>query len=210
VRIKPKRPPILIAIVGGSGSGKSWLADKLQDFLGERASRLSQDDFYRDRSDVLEARRGKINFDVPSAIDWLALENVLKTSLAGKPVRYQAYDFKTHTRSTKWLKLPRAEIILIDGLWLLRRPSLRKLFALKIFLDAPTSLRFQRRLQRDILFRGRTPESVRKQFRTTVQPMHQKFVAPQNRFGDVVLKRPPNLLKIRNLAARIKTLIAHR
>src|SRR5690242_2428305 len=104
----------LVAIVGGSGSGKSWLADKLKRLLGKRAARLSQDDFYRDRSRIPLLRRAKINFDSPRAIDWRALEKVLRALQAGRPTKFFCYDFKTHTRSSKCKTLERSEIVLVD------------------------------------------------------------------------------------------------
>ena len=184
---KPDRSPILVAIVGGSGSGKTWLAGKLQAALGPKAARLSLDDFYHDRSGLSPARRATINFDHPRAIDWESLERVLLDCCAGKAARLPCYDFKTHSRlrSSKLLKL--RPIILVDGLWLLRRPSIRRLFDLRVFLVCPASIRLRRRLARDVLARGRTRASIEKQFWTTVQPMHLKYVAPQARWADVVL-----------------------
>jgi len=186
-KTKPNRSPILVAIVGGSGSGKTWLADKLHAALGPKAARLSLDDFYRDRSGLSPSRRATINFDHPRAIDWTFIERVLRDCRAGKAARVPRYDFKTHSRlrSSKLLKL--RPIILVDGLWLLRRPSIRRLFDLRVFLVCPASIRLRRRLARDVLARGRTRASIEKQFWTTVQPMHLKYVAPQARWADVVL-----------------------
>ena len=201
---KTERSPILVAIVGGSGAGKTWLADQLQAILGTKAARLSLDDFYRDRSGLSPSRRATINFDTPRAIDWVSFERVLQLCLAGKTARIPCYDFKTHCRlrSSKLLK-PRP-IILVDGLWLLRRPSLRRLFSLSIFLDCPASLRLRRRLARDVLTRGRNRASVEEQFWNTVQPMHLKYVAPQARWAEVVLEDDCGKREIESLAARLR------
>src|SRR5439155_9499390 len=128
---KLKRSPFLVAIVGGSGSGKTWLAEKLQAALAGKAARLSLDDFYRDRSHVAPARRAKINFDNPGAIDWAGFERVLRECAAGKAASLPCYDFKTHCRLRTSKRLPPRPVILVDGLWLLRRPSLRRLFGLR-------------------------------------------------------------------------------
>lgn len=202
-KIKSKSSSVLVAIVGGSGSGKSWLADKLKRLLGKHAARLSQDDFYRDRSHIPILRRARINFDSPRAIDWRELECVLGLLRAGRAARFCNYDFKTHTRSSNWTTLKCAEIILVDGLWLLRRRSLRKLFTLKIFLKCPARVRLQRRLIRDVASRGRTPESVREQFWKTVEPMHKKFVEPQAEFADIILENSVTPAQIRRLLTRI-------
>jgi uridine kinase len=183
-----KAKPLLVAIVGGSGAGKSWLAKKLQARLGKKAARLSLDDFYRDRSNLPPRQRARINFDHPRAIDWRTVEDVLRELLVGRTVRAPRYDFKTHTRRSNPRILKPKPIILVEGLWLLRRPSLRRLFALKIFLGCPSQTRLRRRLARDLRSRGRSTVSVREQFWKAVEPMHRKYVAPQIRWADAVVK----------------------
>jgi uridine kinase len=205
---KPTSTALLVAIVGGSGSGKTWLAEKLQAALPGKTARLSLDDFYRDRSHLSAARRAKLNFDHPRAIDWAAVERVLRDLLAGRPARVPCYDFKTHCRLRRSRILGPRPIILMDGLWLLRRPALRRLFALRIFLDCPAHTRLQRRLSRDLLSRGRTRASVEEQFRTSVEPMHVKYVAPQSRRADVVLRQGFGPPEIEKLAAQLRAQFA--
>ena len=185
-RMRPK----LIAIVGGSGSGKSWLADRLQQAFGDNVSRVCLDAFYRDRSHLPPARRSCINYDHPRCIDWRSLEEALISLSRGRPAVLPQYDFATHTRSQVGATVPPAPIVLVEGLWLMRRPSIRKLFALTIFLDCTGDLRLHRRLMRDAAERGRTSESVRRQFRHTVAPMHERFVGPQKAHADLVIKSP--------------------
>ena len=131
-----KTKPLLVALVGGSGSGKTWLARKLCSELGRSAVRLALDDFYRDQSHVAMAQRGRINFDHPRAIDWDSFERVLRECLLGCPVSVPVYDFKTHSRQAKARTFQPRPIILVDGLWLLHRPSLRRLFPASIFLKS--------------------------------------------------------------------------
>jgi uridine kinase len=180
----PHSPPRLIAIVGGSGSGKSWLAEKLQAALRPGVARFSLDDFYRDRSHLSPARRARINYDHPRAIDWTSFELVLRACLAGRPARLPCYDFKTHRRLRRVKLLKPGAIVLVDGLWLWRRPALRRLFALKVFLECSTRTRLRRRLGRDLRSRGRTRASIERQFRQTVEPMHRRYVLPQLRWAD--------------------------
>lgn len=182
--------PVLVAIAGGSGSGKTWLADWLRRLIGPRAAvRLAQDDFYRDRSHLPPEKRGALNFDHPAALDWEAFEGALTDLRAGRPCRLPEYDFATHTRIGTVALEPRP-LVLVDGLWLLRRPSVRRLFDLTVFLRCPEPERLRRRLARDIAERARTPEDVRAQFRTTVAPMHRLHVEPQARYADVVVEYP--------------------
>jgi uridine kinase len=180
----------LVAIVGGSGSGKTWLAERLQTLLGPTTARLSLDDFYRDRSHLPPEKRARLNFDNPRAIDWPCVERVLRACRTGRATRLPRYDFTTHCRrpgNAAWRPGP---FVIVDGLWLLRRPPVRRQFALRIFIDCPERVRFLRRLARDVAERGRSSVSVRHQFAATVAPMHKRFVQPQACWADVVLTQP--------------------
>jgi uridine kinase len=201
--VKSVGAPFLVAIVGGSGSGKTWLAERLHSVLGSKATRISLDDFYRDQSHLSEADRALLNFDDPDAIDWESLERVVLDLLAGRAAELPCYDFKTHCRECRVQRLEPKPIVLIEGLWLLHRSSLRQLFDLKIFIDCPTQTRLRRRIDRDVELRGRTRASVEKQFNETVDPMHRKFVAPQKRWADVVLPYDLTEYNARELAERL-------
>jgi len=188
--MNPIITPRLVAIAGGSGSGKSWLTDRLQKIFGDKAARLSLDDFYLDRSHLPPSRREQINYDHPRGIDWARVEQVLQDCRAARPSGLPRYDFKTHTRlagEKTWY--PKA-LIFVEGLWLLLYPAIRRLFHFSIFIDCPASLRLQRRLDRDTADRGRSGSSVRRQFQETVSPMHEKFVAPQAQWANVILRQP--------------------
>lgn len=169
----------LIAITGGSGSGKTWLAKKLKRRLGRRAGLLSLDDFYRDLTGLSPAQRARINFDDPAAIDWDLFRHCLEQIRRGEKTRLPRYDFATHARHSRsrlWRPQP---VVLIDGLWLLQRPKLRRLYSLTIYVDCPEELRLARRLARDQAERGRSRASVLRQWRRQVKPMHDRHVAPQ-------------------------------
>src|SRR5689334_7937823 len=192
--------PVLVAIVGGSSSGKSWLAQRLAELIPARVVRLSMDDFYLDRSHLSPARRSKINYDHPRAIDWRLFERSLRRLRSGEPAQVPQYDFKTHSRLPGYRTIKPAPFVIIDGLWLLRRPKLRKLFDLSVFLDCSRKTRLKRRLSRDCITRGRTLASVRDQFRRTVEPMHVKFVMPQAELSGFRLKEGFPTSRLRVLA----------
>ena len=198
-----KTKPLLVAIVGGSGSGKTWLAEKLCAELGRRAARLSLDDFYRDCSRVPVARRGRINFDHPRAIDWKSFERVLRQCLAGGTARVPVYDFGTHSRLARRRVFQSRPIILVDGLWLLHRRTLRRLFGLSLFLKCSGRRRLQRRLARDLQTRNRSAGSVREQFRLTVAPMHKRHVEPQMRWAELVIREIPTKRRVKLLAHKL-------
>lgn len=199
--------PILVAIMGGSGSGKSWLTEKLAAALAPNAARLSLDDFYRDQSHLPPGRRARINFDHPRTIDWPAFEEVLSELQKGHSARIPRYDFATHSRLRRTRILQPKPIVLVEGLWLLRRPALRRMFAFSVYLHCPNRLRLHRRLKRDLSSRGRSVQSIRRQFQQMVAPMHRRYVMPQAARADLVFKSAPTPAQIRGLKARLRTLI---
>jgi len=177
----------LIAITGGSGSGKTWLAGKLKRRLGRRAGRLSLDDFYRDLSHLPPRQRDRVNFDHPDAIDWPLFLQCLQQIQRGEAARLPRYDFATHTRHARprvWRPRP---VVFIDGLWLLHRPELRRLYTHTVYLDCAEELRLARRLARDQSERGRSRASVLRQWRGQARPMHDRHVAPQIRHAQWVV-----------------------
>lgn len=152
--------------------------------------RISLDHFYRDRSHLSEKRRSEINFDHPQAIDWKEVERVLVECSEGKNAEMPQYDFATHARIEKRKAVKSKPFIIVDGLWLLRRPSVRRLFSCRVFIDCPRKTCLQRRIHRDLTERNRDASSVRKQFFQHVVPMHERFVASQKRWADIVLNDP--------------------
>jgi len=182
--------PQLVAITGGSGSGKTWLADRIAAALGRQATRVSLDDFYQDRSHLSFGRRKRINFDHPRAIDWPLFVNALHDLANGRAVTVPVYDFALSTRSPHTMRCQPRPWIIVDGLWLLAKRNVRPLFAHRLFLACPTQVRFERRLSRDLLERARSAASVRAQFFAHVEPMHQRFVEPQRRNAQTVLQPP--------------------
>jgi len=189
----------LIAITGGSGAGKTWLAEKLQRALGTQAARISLDDFYKDLSHLPPTQRAEVNFDEPHAIDWPLFEAAMLGCLAGRTMPLPQYDFTTHTRLPHAGLFSPAPLVLVEGLWLLWSPQVAELFDLKIFLDCPAQLRFERRLARDVTARGRTPDSVGEQFLKTVAPMHDRFVEPQAKWADIILTQPASEADIQEI-----------
>lgn len=197
----------LVAITGGSGAGKSWLADRLQQLLGKRAGRLSQDSFYRDCSHLPPAARHQLNFDHPNALDWEHFSDVLQGLRRNRECRLPVYDFETHSRLAHTLQLDPRPVMIVDGLWLLHHPGLRRQFDLTIYLHCPEDERLRRRIARDMVERQRTEDSVREQFETTVSPMHAQFVSPQASYADLLLHHPCRELEVLQLQERLSRLI---
>jgi uridine kinase len=195
--------PQIIGIAGGSCAGKTWLAERIMETLGDKAARISLDDFYFDRSNLSLARRSRLNFDHPRSIDWERLEQVLRTHAQGGVARVPCYDFATHSRRTEESLIEPSPVLIVEGLWLFRRPSVRALFSLKIFIRGSQQLCVARRLERDTRERGRSREQVLRQLRRYTLPMFVRFVAPQQKWADVILEAPVSATELSRLTNRI-------
>jgi uridine kinase len=200
-------PVQLVAITGGSGAGKTWLADRLQFLLGKKAGRLTQDSFYRDCSHLPPAERSQLNFDDPAALDWSQLADVLQTLRNGRACRLPAYDFHTHCRLPDGEFLRPRPLMIVDGLWLLHHPEVRRLFDLTVFLHCPEDERLRRRIARDTVERDRSAAAVLEQFQATVAPMHGQFVSPQAAHADLLLHHPCRESEILQLQERLSRLV---
>jgi len=197
-----------IAITGGSGSGKSWLARELEGRLGNVAGRLALDDFYHDLSSRTPADREQVNFDDPDAIEWPLFEQVLDGIRRGQDVELPSYDYVSHTRRPTLRSWRACPLVLLDGLWLWSDPRMRRNYSVSVYLECPPAVRLARRLDRDHLERGRSAAAARLQFEQQVIPMHERFVAPQLGLADLVLTSPVAYTDLSRLADTCRGLLS--
>ena len=180
--------PIVIGIAGGTGSGKTTVAQVILDRVGTRhISLLPHDAYYKDLTGLSQTQRTLINFDHPDSLDTELLIEHLKVLKAGQAIHLRFYVFKTHARTPHTFPVEPQRVILVEGILIFAEPRLRELFDVKIFVDTDPDIRFIRRLERDINERGRTSFSVIQQYLTTVRPMHLEFVEPSKRYADVII-----------------------
>lgn len=177
--------PYLIGIAGCSGAGKSELAAGLSAALPARI--LSLDSYYRDLSHLPVERRAETNFDVPEALEEELLTEHLALLARGEAVEKPMYDFAQHVRLAVGERVEPGEFLIVEGLFTLYWQSVRDRLALKIFVEAPDAICFERRLERDVRQRGRTAESVREQYERTVRPMAERYILPTRQFADLVV-----------------------
>lgn len=180
--------PIIIGIAGASGSGKSYLAAHLVHNLKQTKNIiLSQDYYYRDRSDLSLDLRQQINYDHPDAIEFSLLQEHLMQLKNRLPIYHPVYDFTIHNRKAIPVCAGPADVIIIDGILIFSVAELLPLFDYRIFLDTPLDICFIRRFRRDLKERGRSPESILKQYEMTVRPMFLQFVNPSKQNADIIV-----------------------
>lgn len=179
---------ILIGIAGASGSGKTSVAASIAGRLdSDKALIIQEDSYYKDLSDVpFEERKGR-NFDHPDAFDYDLLAKHLSQLLNGEAVSHPIYDYKLHTRSKETKTVGPGDLIILEGILALSNAHLRELMDYRVFIDTPLDICFIRRLQRDVKERGRTVDSVIKQYTETVRPMYLQFIEPSRQYADILI-----------------------
>jgi len=182
--------PKFIGVAGGTGSGKTTISEIIQKSFGkEKAAIIAMDSYYKDFPELSLTQRKKINYDHPNAFDLELLKNQLKTLKKGKCIEIPVYSFDMYKRTEAKVHLCPTPIVIVEGILLFYDEELRNMFDIKIFVDADPDVRIIRRMQRDVLERERTLESVTNQYLTTVRPMHIQFVEPTKRFADLIIPR---------------------
>jgi len=201
--------PIIIGVAGGTGSGKTTVSEAILERVGrERITYIQHDSYYKDLSRLPLAERHKINFDHPEALETNLLVEHLKRLQAGSPVEVPIYDFTTHTRRRETRRVEPRGVTLVEGILIFADKALRELMDVKIFVDTDADIRFIRRLQRDITARGRTMESVIRQYLETVRPMHLEFVEPSKRYADIIIPEGGfNVTAIDMVVARVEAMV---
>ncbi|MDQ6803233.1 MAG: uridine kinase [Acidobacteriota bacterium] len=180
--------PVIIGIAGGTGSGKTTVAQAIYDRVGsDRIEWISHDSYYRNFDALSTEERHRINFDHPDSLETELLIRHLDVLAKGSSVDVPKYDFAVHARSQATQRVEPRRVIIVEGILVLAEAELRRRIDIKLFVDTPADIRFMRRLLRDIQTRGRTLESVVQQYLTTVRPMHEEFVEPSKRYADLII-----------------------
>ncbi len=206
---EPQRSCVIIGIAGASASGKSLIAhtifEELVLELGEdQIGVITEDCYYKDQSHLVMEERVKTNYDHPNAFDHSLLAEHLSSLLQGEAVDIPRYSYTEHTRLAETVRFSPRRIIILEGILLLNEPRLRELMDVSIFMDTPLDICLIRRLVRDVQERGRSMESVLKQYQNTVRPMFLQFIEPSKQYADVIVPRGGrNRIAIDMLKARI-------
>lgn len=206
----PHSTPLVIGIAGGSGSGKTTVAQEILQRVGpDRIAFLQHDAYYKDLSGLPPTQRAEVNFDHPNSLETELLIAHIEQLKRGQPIEVPVYDFSRDTRTEKTFTVQPRRVILVEGILLYAEPALRDICDVKIFVDTDADVRLIRRLQRDISERGRTAESVIRKYMSTVRPMHLEFVEPSKRYADIIIPEGGmNVVALDMLVARMETLLA--
>ena len=198
--------PLIIGIAGGSGSGKSTVADSVANALSSLSvAFIDMDAYYRNFTELTLDERRRLNWDHPDAFDYDLLTNHLERLAERETIDKPVYDFVTHLRSPDTITLSPADVIVIDGILLFVDERVRKLCDVKVFVDADADIRLIRRIQRDMSARGRPLAEIIEQYLSTVQPMHLQFVEPSKRYADIIVPRGGhNAIAIEMIVAKIR------
>ena len=179
---------ILIGIAGGTGSGKTSVANAiLAEFSQSEVALIQQDSYYKDLKHLHIDDRASVNFDHPDAVDFNEMGDHLQSLMANEIVQIPIYDFNTHTRTDEMFTIGNHHIIVLEGILTLFDEKIRNMMDIKLYVDTPDDIRIIRRIKRDINKRGRTFESVIEQYYRTVRPMHQQFVEPSKKFANIII-----------------------
>lgn len=200
---------IIIGISGASASGKSLLANTIVNELGsDQVVIISEDAYYKDHSNLPFEERAKVNYDHPDAFDHELLYHHLLDLQQGKPVDVPIYNHSLHIREKETRRIGKHSIIVLEGILLFVEPKLRELMDIRIFMETALDICLIRRLKRDMKERGRSLDSVLKQYDETVRPMYLQFIDPSKRYADLIVPRGGgNRIAIDMIKAKMRELL---
>ena len=204
-----QQKPIIIGVAGGTGSGKTTVANEILDRVGhDRIAYIQHDSYYRDLSQLTPEARAEVNFDHPDSLETELLIAHLGDLVAGQSIEVPVYDFTVHSRTVETCHMDSRPVVLIEGILIFVEKGLRDMMDIRIFVDTDADIRFIRRLRRDIQERGRSLDSVIGQYINTVRPMHLEFVEPSKRHADIIFPEGGfNVVALDLIEARIKSML---
>ena len=200
---------MVIGIAGGTGSGKTTVTEKLQEYFGADVSVLHHDSYYKRHDELAYEERTKLNYDHPQAFDTQMMVDHIKALKENVPIEHPVYSFVEHDRMPETVLVKPSKVIIVDGILIFENKELRDLMDIKVYVDTDADIRLARRILRDVCERGRTMQSVITQYTSTVKPMHDEFVEPSKRYADVIIPEGGfNSVAVAMLIQNISSLIA--
>ncbi|WP_049901369.1 uridine kinase [Natrinema sp. J7-1] len=197
-------PSFAIGIAGGTGAGKTTVARTVSETVGEAVTRIPLDNYYKDLSHLAFEDREQVNYDHPSAFEWDLLREQLEALLAGESIEMPQYDFEVHNRTDNRVTVDPSEILVLEGILALYDEEIRDLLDLRVYVMTDADVRILRRIERDVIERGRDLKGVIDQYLETVKPMHERFVAPTKKQADVIIPEGANRMAMDLLIEKVQ------
>ncbi|MFB6250906.1 MAG: uridine kinase [Halobellus sp.] len=197
-------PSFVIGIAGGTGAGKTTVARLVTEGVGNAVTRIPLDNYYEDLSHLAFEEREQVNYDHPSAFEWELLRTQLSTLLEGQPIEMPVYDFERHNRSDRPECVEPTDVIVLEGILALYDEEVNEMMDLRLYVETDADVRILRRIQRDVIERGRDLEGVIEQYLSTVKPMHEQFVEPTKKHADLIVPEGANNVAVSLLEEKIR------
>jgi len=197
-------PSFVIGIAGGTGAGKTTVARLVTENVGESVTRIPIDNYYHDLSHLdFEARKSR-NYDHPSAFEWDLLQTQMSSLLEGQPVEMPQYDFERHNRKAERKRVDPTDVVILEGILALYDEAINEMMDLRLYVETDADVRILRRIQRDVIERGRDLEGVIEQYLSTVKPMHEQFIEPTKRNADLIIPEGANSVAVKLLEEKVR------
>ena len=197
-------PSFVIGIAGGTGAGKTTVARLVTENVGESVTRIPIDNYYHDLSHLDFEARKRRNYDHPSAFEWDLLRTQLSSLLEGQPVEMPQYDFASHNRKAERKRVEPTDVVILEGNLALYDEMINEMMDLRLYVETDADVRILRRIQRDVIERGRDLEGVIDQYLSTVKPMHEQFIEPTKRNADLIIPEGANSVAVKLLEERVR------
>ncbi len=197
-------PSFVIGIAGGTGAGKTTVARLVCRSVGDSVVRVPLDNYYEDLSHIPFEEREAVNYDHPSAFEWELVREHLSSLLGGSAVEMPTYDFEVHNRTDETTRVEPTDVVIVEGIFALYDDAVRDLCDLRLYVETDADVRILRRIERDVIERGRDLESVIDQYLSTVKPMHEQFVEPTKKHADLIVPEGANSVAVHLLEERIR------
>ncbi|NKE34331.1 uridine kinase [Natronococcus sp. JC468] len=197
-------PSFVIGIAGGTGAGKTTVSRTVAETVGEAVTRIPLDNYYEDLSHLEYEERAEVNYDHPDAFEWELLREQLDSLLMGQPVEMPQYDFEIHNRRDEHVRVEPSDVIVLEGILSLFDEQVLEMLDLKVYVMTDADVRILRRIERDVIDRGRDLEGVIDQYLETVKPMHEQFVAPTKKNADIIIPEGANRMAVDLLVEKVE------
>jgi uridine kinase len=201
-------PSFVIGIAGGTGAGKTTVARLVGRSVGDSVTRIPLDNYYEDLSHLPMAEREGVNYDHPSAFEWELIREQLSSLLEGSPIEMPTYNFEVHNRTDETTRVEPTDVVIVEGIFALYDEAVRELCDLRLYVETDADVRILRRIERDVIERGRDLEGVIDQYLSTVKPMHEQFVEPTKKHADLIVPEGANSVAVNLLEERVRAEVA--